>query len=129
MPEVSIKVGGRSFKVACNEGDEHLVLAAAEMLDAEAASSGTGQLQDSRMLLMAGLMLADKTAGMRRQLADMRKRAESAEEKLAQLPKAAAPGPDGAEASAMPRDVIDSLVAIAERAEELAASVEKRAAG
>ena len=129
MPEVSIKVGGRSFKVACNEGDEHLVLAAAEMLDAEAVSSGTGQLQDSRMLLMAGLMLADKTAGVHQQLADMRKRAESAEKKLAQLPKTAASGPDEAGTSAMPRDVIDSLVAIAERAEALAASVEKRAAG
>ena len=65
MPEVTINIGGRPFQVACQEGEEHFLQAAAGLLDNEAASlmDQIGRLPESRMLLMAGLMLADKAAG------------------------------------------------------------------
>ena len=65
MPEVTIQIGGRGFDVSCQEGEEAFLHSAAKMLDDEAQvlSDQIGRMPESRMLLMAGLMLADKTAG------------------------------------------------------------------
>ena len=73
MPEVTIDIGGRPFNVACQEGEEHFLQAAAGLLDNEAKSlmDQIGRLPESRMLLMAGLMLADKTAGTDDQIKTM----------------------------------------------------------
>lgn len=66
MPEVEITIGGRTFEVACQEGEQHFLQSAAKMLDDEARvlTSQIGRIPEARMLLMAGLMLADKSAGM-----------------------------------------------------------------
>ncbi|MEM8629799.1 MAG: cell division protein ZapA [Pseudomonadota bacterium] len=66
MPEVEISIGGRVFEVACQEGEEHFLQAAAQLLDIEATAltNQMGRLPEARMLLMAALMLADKTAGL-----------------------------------------------------------------
>ena len=70
MPNLSISIGGREFEVACQEGEEHFLQSAAQMLDTEAAVllDQIGRMPEGRMLLMAGLMLADKTAGLQEQL-------------------------------------------------------------
>jgi cell division protein ZapA len=70
MPNVTIAIGGREFEVACQEGEEHFLRSAAQLLDTEAAVliGQIGRMPEGRMLLMAGLMLADKTAGMQEQL-------------------------------------------------------------
>ena len=71
MPNVTIAIGGREFEVACQDGEEHFLKSAAKMLDGEAAVlvNQIGRMPEQRMLLMAGLMLADKAAGMQDQLA------------------------------------------------------------
>ncbi|MEM8803210.1 MAG: cell division protein ZapA, partial [Pseudomonadota bacterium] len=73
MPEVNIKIGGRSFAVACQDGEEHFLQSAAALLDTEAKAlmDQIGRLPESRMLLMAGLMLADKHAGSEDQMKQM----------------------------------------------------------
>ena len=65
MPEVTINIGGRPFAVACQEGEEHYLRTAAKLLDDEAQvlANQAGRMPEARMLLMAGLMLADKHAG------------------------------------------------------------------
>lgn len=70
MPNITITIGGREFEVACQEGEEHFLHTAAEKLDTEAAVlvDQIGRMPEPRMLLMAGLMLADKTAGVEEQL-------------------------------------------------------------
>ena len=79
MPEVQIHIGGRPFNVACQEGEEHFLQSAAALLDGEATTlmDQIGRLPEARMLLMAGLMLADKSAGTEDQLKAM-------EDKIAQ---------------------------------------------
>lgn len=64
MPQVDITIGGRPFEVACQPGEETFLRSAAAMLDAEATTLAEqiGRMPESRMLLMAGLLLADKTA-------------------------------------------------------------------
>lgn len=70
MPEVTIVIGGRNFEVACREGEEHFLASAAAMLDEEARTlqDSIGRVPESKMLLMAGLMLADKTAALEEQV-------------------------------------------------------------
>jgi len=70
MSQVTIKIGGRSFDVVCQEGEENYLKTAAAMLDEEAQkleSAGT-RITESRMLLMAGLLLADRTAASEEKL-------------------------------------------------------------
>jgi cell division protein ZapA len=70
MPDLDIAIGGRTFQVACQAGEEPFLRAAAALLDAEAQPlmAQAGRLPESRMLLMAGLMLADRLAGLEDQL-------------------------------------------------------------
>ncbi|MEK9734237.1 MAG: cell division protein ZapA, partial [Paracoccaceae bacterium] len=71
MPEVEIEIGGRRFEVACQLGEEDYLISAAAALDKEASSIGDqlGRLSESRMLLMAGLMLADQAGNLKEKLA------------------------------------------------------------
>ncbi len=71
MPEITIQIGGRDFEVVCKSGEEDFLQSAAAMLDVEATALNTamGRIPESRMLLMSGLMLADKTASLEDQLA------------------------------------------------------------
>jgi len=71
MPEITIQIGGRDFEVVCKDGEEDFLHSAAAMLDVEASALNTamGRIPESRMLLMSGLMLADKTASLEDQLA------------------------------------------------------------
>lgn len=65
------------------------------------------------MLLMAGLMLADKTASLQDRLV-------TAETELATLRAAPAPAPERVEVPVVPDAVVDTLSEIAARAEALA---------
>lgn len=80
MPQVEVVIGGRAFEVACQVGEEPYLRAAAAMLDTEAAalSAQIGRVPEARMLLMSGLMLADKTAGLEDRLRE-------AEERMAEM--------------------------------------------
>ncbi|MEH7826779.1 cell division protein ZapA [Gemmobacter denitrificans] len=119
MPEVDIHIGGRVFQVACQAGEEHFLRAAASLLDAEAQLLVTqmGRLPESRMLLMAGLMLADKTAALEDELRLLR-------QKLAELEARATPAPVRIEVPVIPPQVAQTLAEIAARAEALAERVE-----
>lgn len=66
MADIKIAIGGREFEVACRDGEEHFLQSAAGMLDNEASAlnDALGRMPETRMLLMAGLMLADKTASL-----------------------------------------------------------------
>ena len=74
MPDVEIKVGDRPFLVSCQPGEESFLEAAAALLDAEAQAlvGAMGRLPETKMLLMAGLMLADKLAAREDELDTLR---------------------------------------------------------
>ena len=74
MPELDITIGGRTFLVACQPGEEHFLRSAAAMLDSEAQIlvGQMGRMTDARLLLMAGLMLADKTAALEDELREQK---------------------------------------------------------
>ncbi|SPF75809.1 hypothetical protein ALP8811_00803 [Aliiroseovarius pelagivivens] len=125
MPNVTITIGSRSFEVACQEGEEHFLKSAAAMLDTEAAVlvSQISNLTESRLLLMSGLMLADKTAGMEDKVKLTERRVAELERELEALKNAE---PQKVEVPVVPAAVTDTLAEIAARTEAMAASVEER---
>jgi len=131
MPEVNIDIGGRTFEVSCQDGEEHYLQAAAKMLDEEASvlTAQIGRLPEARMLLMAGLMLADKTAGMQDKLREAGDKMAEKDAELSQLRDAPPPEPQRIEVPVVPDTVTDALAEIAARAEALAETVDGKAAG
>jgi len=123
MPEVRIEIGGRSFDVACAAGEEHFLHSAAAMLNAEAEvlTGQMGRLPEARMLLMAGLMLADKTAGFEDQLRATQERAEAAEAALAE----AMANPARIEVPVTPEIVVETFAEIAAQTEALAQRIDE----
>ena len=124
MPEVDVLIGGRVFQVACQEGEEAFLQSAAALLDveAQALTDTMGRLPEARMLLMAGLMLADKAAGLDDQLRMAEERAAVAERVAAD----ARAHPERIEVPVIPDIVTDTFGEIAARAEALAARLEDR---
>ena len=127
MPDVVIGIGGREFSVSCQEGEEHYLRSAASMLDreAEALNAQIGRLPEARMLLMAGLMLGDKTAGMEDQVKAAQARVAELEAALTAAQSQPAPEPQRVEVPVIPDSVSDAMAEIAARAEALAAKVEE----
>ena len=126
MPEVSISIGGRSFEVACQDGEEHFLHSAAKLLDTEAQSllSQIGRMPEARMLLMAGLLLADKTAGTEDRVRTLEKRIGSLQAEL-ETAKEALLTPNTVEVARVPSEVTDTLAELAARAESLADRVDE----
>ena len=60
MAEVAFTVGGRKYRLACRDGDEPRLLAAAAVLDARATelNAAMGAVPEARLLLMTALTLA-----------------------------------------------------------------------
>lgn len=131
MPQVEIVIGGRSFEVACQTGEEPFLVSAAQILDTEAStlSSQIGRMPEARMLLMAGLMLADKTAGLEERLAEAEQQLMQMAQEMADLQAA---GPVSVtervevmiempvEVPVVPQDMRDLLDELVERTEDLA---------
>ncbi|MDC0737467.1 cell division protein ZapA [Cognatishimia sp. SS12] len=130
MPEVEISIGGRAFEVACQEGEQHFLQSAAKMLDDEARvlTSQIGRIPEARMLLMAGLMLADKSAGMEDRMRELEAKLAEQTAEVERIKNAPAPVPDKVEVPVVPSSVKDSLAELAARAEALATTVEEKAA-
>ena len=123
MPDVSITIGGRQFEVACQDGEESFLKAAAEVLDGEARllTDQVGRLAENRMLLMAGLMLADKTVALEEAAGSSKQKLEDA--RTAARVAASTP-PERVEVPVVPEKLMDTLAELAARAEALAEKAE-----
>jgi len=128
MPETEIKIGGRSFNVSCQEGEEHFLQSAAKLLDAEATvlTDQIGRIPEPRMLLMAGLMLADKTAGLEEKLRDAEGKLGSQEALIEEMRSTPSPAPERVEVAVIPPIVTDTLAELAARTEALADKVDEK---
>jgi len=131
MPEITVQIGGRGFDVSCQEGEESYLHTAAKMLDDEAQvlSDQIGRMPEARMLLMAGLLLADKTAAVEDKIKEVEAELALRLSELETLRSAPTPEPNRVEVPVVPESVTDTLAELAARAESLAAEVEEKAAG
>ena len=100
MSNVTLQIGGRSYLVACAEGEETHVNALGLLIDEKVQTIGTGH-NEVRQLLFAALLLADE-------LQESRTRGGGG------APTEATPAPDHSAA----------LEALAERLEKCASALE-----
>ena len=79
MPEVTVDVAGRSYRLGCGADEEEHLTGLAEMLDAEARGllRQFGQMSEGRLLMMTALMVADR-------LGEAKDQAYQTEQKLIQ---------------------------------------------
>jgi cell division protein ZapA len=88
MPLVNVLVNGRAYTVACDEGEEAHLRELGQYLDKRVRelTGSVGQVGDSRLMLMAGLLVADelsealgKIEERDREIAALKNRVEAAE--------------------------------------------------
>ncbi|HUF56603.1 MAG TPA: cell division protein ZapA [Thermohalobaculum sp.] len=107
MPEISVDVAGRNYRLICGPGEEQHLTGLAHLIDAEAnaLSRGRQPMANDRLMLMSALMVADR-------LYEAEKRIEELEAELAQA---------GGGGGAREAELAERLSALAQRAEALAA--------
>lgn len=120
MPDVDFRIGNRDYSLSCQPGEEELLRRAATMLDTEAQAilEQVGRMPEPRLLLLAGLMLADRASAME-------DRAASAERALARLKS----NPPERQVPVIPADLQDALAELAARAEAIADKAEEQLQG
>jgi cell division protein ZapA len=64
MAQVSVTINGRSYPVACDEGEEQRIRDLARMIDGKVNNFArqVGQAGEARLLVLAALVLADELA-------------------------------------------------------------------
>jgi len=62
MAQVAVTINGRSYTVTCENGKEDHVARLADYLNGKVGelTKGLGQVGDTRLLVMAGLLIADE---------------------------------------------------------------------
>jgi cell division protein ZapA len=67
MADVQLNIAGRDYVVTCRDGEEAHLRTLGSAVDAKAQEAGgaSGGLNESRLLLFAGLLLADEVHEMR----------------------------------------------------------------
>jgi cell division protein ZapA len=70
MGQVNVRVNGRQYRMACDDGAEQRVLELASHVDAivQDLKGGFQHVQDDRLFLMAALMMADQLNDVRQEL-------------------------------------------------------------
>ena len=112
MPQVSVTINGRQFRMACEDGEEARVTHLAEDLDGRIVQlrARFGEIGDMRLTVMAALALADE-------LSEVKEKLERLEPELAKLREASVLSADRAQATQAA--VVAALNAAAERIESL----------
>ena len=121
MPEVAINLGDKKFTVTCQPGEESALESAASLLNEEASYlvSEIGQLSEQKLLLMSGLMLADKMFSQSQKLTKCEAALEEALTKVKELEEVN----NSPQAQSDQHDLLEQLAVITEKAEEIALKI------
>ena len=85
MPLVEVVVNGREYQVGCDVGQEDRLRELAQLFDkrVQALVSSVGQVGDTRLLLMAGLVLTDELSNVTAKSAERERENASLKARLA----------------------------------------------
>jgi cell division protein ZapA len=110
MSRVAVTVNGRSYTIACDDGQEPRIRRLAQYVDArvEEFVKNFGQVGEGRLLLFAALVIADELSDANENLAQERSRARAA----------------ASEADSEAETAAGVIHALAQRIEAIAARVE-----
>jgi cell division protein ZapA len=119
MAQVSVTINGRVYRMACDDGQEDHLSRLARELDARIARlrDSFGEIGDTRLTVMAALMVADELAEAKRSVKSVEQEIESFKEARSVL---------GDRFEANERAVAEAIENAAERIEQLAHSLNGR---
>ncbi len=71
MAQVTVTIGGKNYRVACNEGEEPHLESLAALVDAKVKDmrGAFGEIGDQRLVVMAALTIADDLSEARKTVA------------------------------------------------------------
>ena len=97
MPQVAVQINGKTYRMACDEGQEAHLLDLAQRFDKyiNQLKGSFGEIGDQRLTVMAGVMVTDelvelqhKIRGLESELAELRTGQSSSVDKDAQMAQA-----------------------------------------
>ena len=97
MPQVAVQINGKTYRMACDEGQEAHLLDLAQRFDKyiNQLKGSFGEIGDQRLTVMAGVMVTDelvelqhKIRGLESELAELRTGQSSSGNKDAQMTQA-----------------------------------------
>jgi cell division protein ZapA len=118
MPEITVDIAGRAYRLGCGEGEEKNVQRLADAIDREARAlmRVNGAMPEGRLLLMTALIIADRLNDTEALLADAEQRAAQAQKQVDSRVQGDMFGEEFEEALAQ------RLIQLAERIEEAASA-------
>ena len=119
MAQVSVTINGRVYRMACDDGQEEHLARLARELDQRIGRlrESFGEIGDTRLTVMAALMVADELAEAKRRVKASEQEIESFNETRVAL---------GDRVEANERAVAEAIETAAERIEQLAHSLNGR---
>jgi len=128
MPDINLNIGGRSFAVACPEGEEASLEAAAQILSADARTlvEQSKTLSESQMLLISGLMSADRAISIQENLKKAEVEINNLKLKIEEGSMEKSIDDDKLSSSNLTTELYERLSKLSLKAESLADSLEKK---
>ena len=128
MPDINLNIGGRSFAVACPEGEEASLEAAAQILSADARTlvDQSKTLSESQMLLISGLMSADRAISTQEDLKKAEVEINNLKLKIEEGSMEKSIDDDKLSSSNLTTELYERLSKLSLKAESLADSLEKK---
>ena len=128
MPDINLNIGGRSFAVACPEGEEASLEAAAQILSADARTlvEQSKTLSESQMLLISGLMSADRAISIQEDLKKAEVEINNLKLKIEEGSMERSIDDDKLSSSNLTTELYERLSNLSLNAESLADSLEKK---
>lgn len=116
MAQVMVTIAGKTYRIACGDGEEQHLESLAASLDAKIEEMRTtfGEIGDMRLHVMAAITLADE-------MHETRKRLAAVESELAELKRFASQGDERSQA--VEARLAEGVYRAAERIERLARSL------
>lgn len=113
MPEVSVQIAGRNYRMACDEGQEAHLRSLGALVDSRIGQmrASFGEIGDMRLTVMAAIVVADE-------LSETRRRVEALEADVARM-KGADSRADEAKAQAE-KQAAEAIDRLARRLENVA---------
>ena len=73
MPQISVTIDGKAYRMACGDGEEEHLTALAAGLDSRVAEmrKAFGEIGDMRLHVMAAITIADELAETRRRISEI----------------------------------------------------------
>lgn len=88
MAQITVTINGKSFRMACDDGEEDRLMGLAARFDGwiNELKGSFGEIGDQRLTVMAGIMATDQLSELERKLADLESQlAEARQQQVAAL--------------------------------------------